>query len=75
MDDADLAQTITERMEALARDTQAARGVPGPRISPWTHCHSCGDAIPAERRVSVPTTRHCKPCAEELESLMERGLL
>jgi len=75
MDDVDRAQELLDRLDALRADERAARGIPGPHISPWTHCASCGDEIPAERRISVPTTRRCSECQGEFESLCERGLL
>ena len=75
MDDVDRAIEMMERMDALNLAARAARGIPGPRISPHTHCLECGDPIPVARREAEPTTRYCAPCAGDMESLAARGLI
>lgn len=72
MDAADRAQVLSERMtEAAARHAQAQIAPAGTPSA--QECEACGAAIPPQRQVAVPGTRHCVACQYAIERLKGIG--
>ncbi|MDB5415073.1 MAG: Prokaryotic dksA/traR C4-type zinc finger [Rubritepida sp.] len=65
-DDMDRATALTEALTADA--IQAAR----PRGEGSPTCVVCGEDIPARRRETMPTARHCVRCLEAMEKARAR---
>lgn len=57
-----------QRDEALARQAEAARQ----RGASLSHCHTCGEEIPALRREKVPGCTRCVDCQTAAEKAQRR---
>ena len=68
-DDADRASAWEQQVRDFALRDQAQRaGLAGKTVADSaTHCGSCGDAIPVERRRALPGVQLCVVCRERLE--------
>lgn len=42
------------------------------KSSDVTECIDCGDEIPEARKIAIPSTERCTPCAEALEKRKSR---
>lgn len=72
MDQADIAdEVITAYLE---RAIAAARGIreEARQLSSFVNCIECGEQIPEQRRIAIPTCIRCVSC-EEIHEMRNRG--